>query len=92
MLSRYCLFLVAFLLFVSCSVVKGCDYVLHTASPFPMGQVSDPDQIIKPAVEGTMSVMRACADSGSVKRVVLTSSVAAIMKNASGTTDRQSTV
>lgn len=55
-----------------------CDYVLHTASPFPAAAPRDEDEVIKPAVEGTLSVLRACADSGTVKRVVLTSSCSAI--------------
>ena len=61
-----------------CSAVRGCDYVLHTASPFPPDQPSNEDIVIKPAVEGALNVLRACAKENSVKRVVLTSSVAAI--------------
>lgn len=66
------------------STVKGCDYVMHTASPFPLADTSDHDVIIKPAVEGTLSVLRACADSSTVKKVVLTSSCVAIMDNNAG--------
>jgi nucleoside-diphosphate-sugar epimerase len=59
--------------------VKGCTFVLHTASPFPAETPKDENVLIKPAVEGTLSVLKACARSkGQVKRVVLTSSVAAI--------------
>jgi nucleoside-diphosphate-sugar epimerase len=57
--------------------VEGCDYVLHVASPFPPEQPKDPDELIVPAREGTLRVLRASLDAG-VKRVVLTSSVAAI--------------
>lgn len=57
--------------------VAGCDYVLHVASPFPPTQPKDPDELIVPAREGTLRVLRA-ALSGGVKRVVVTSSVAAI--------------
>ncbi len=57
--------------------VEGCDYVLHVASPFPPKQPRDPDELIVPAREGTLRVLRAGLDAG-VKRVVVTSSVAAI--------------
>jgi nucleoside-diphosphate-sugar epimerase len=57
--------------------VQGCDYVLHVASPFPPKQPKDPDELILPAREGTLRVLRASLDAG-VKRVVVTSSVAAI--------------
>ena len=59
------------------AAVQGCDYVQHVASPFPSSVPKDEDEVIKPAVEGTLRVLRACADAG-VKRVVLTSSYAAI--------------
>lgn len=57
--------------------VAGCDYVLHVASPFPPKQPKDADELILPAREGTLRVLRASLDAG-VKRVVVTSSVAAI--------------
>lgn len=57
--------------------VAGCDYVLHVASPFPPKQPKDPDELIVPAREGTLRVLRAALDA-SVKRVVVTSSVAAV--------------
>jgi nucleoside-diphosphate-sugar epimerase len=57
--------------------VRGCDYVLHVASPFPFEAPKDENDLIRPAKEGTLRVLRAAADNG-VKRVVLTSSVAAI--------------
>lgn len=57
------------------SAVKECDYVLHTASPFPL--IAD-DSIIPIAVNGSLAVLKACAKEASVKKVVLTSSVAAI--------------
>jgi nucleoside-diphosphate-sugar epimerase len=57
--------------------VAGCDYVLHVASPFP-GQVpKHEDELIVPAREGALLVLRASRDA-KVKRVVLTSSFAAI--------------
>jgi nucleoside-diphosphate-sugar epimerase len=57
--------------------VAGCDYVLHVASPFPPDLPKHDDELIIPAREGTLRVLRAARDAG-VKRVVLTSSFAAI--------------
>ncbi len=57
--------------------VAGCDYVLHVASPFPASQPKDPDELIVPAREGTLRVLRGALAAG-VKRVVVTSSVAAV--------------
>jgi nucleoside-diphosphate-sugar epimerase len=57
--------------------VDGCDYVLHVASPFPAAHPENEDDVIVPAREGTVRVLRAARDAG-VKRVVLTSSFAAI--------------
>jgi nucleoside-diphosphate-sugar epimerase len=57
--------------------VEGCDYVLHVASPFPPAQPKDPDELIVPARDGTLRVLRASLDAG-VDRVVVTSSVAAV--------------
>ena len=57
--------------------VAGCDYVLHVASPFPPEQPKDPDELIVPARDGALRVLRAALDAG-VKRVVMTSSVAAV--------------
>src|SRR3954465_6441047 len=55
----------------------GCDYVLHVASPFPLGQPKHEDELIVPARDGALRVLRAARDAG-VRRVVLTSSFAAI--------------
>ncbi len=63
--------------------VAGCDYVLHVASPFPPAQPKDPDELIVPAREGTLRVLRAALAAGA-KRVVVTSSVAAIAGGARG--------
>jgi nucleoside-diphosphate-sugar epimerase len=57
--------------------VAGCEYVLHVASPFPPGLPKHEDDLIIPAREGALRVLRAARDAG-VKRVVLTSSFAAI--------------
>jgi dihydroflavonol-4-reductase len=58
-------------------VIEGCDYVLHVASPLPVSQPKDPDELIRPAREGTERVVSRALEAG-VERVVLTSSVAAI--------------
>jgi nucleoside-diphosphate-sugar epimerase len=59
------------------AAVAGCDYVLHVASPFPMMVPKHEDELIVPAREGALRVLRASRDAG-VKRVVLTSSFAAV--------------
>ncbi|NML56074.1 SDR family oxidoreductase [Chryseobacterium cheonjiense] len=57
--------------------VKGCDYVLHAASPFPAQDPKDENELIIPARDGALRVLKAARDAG-VKRVVLTSSFAAV--------------
>jgi len=57
--------------------VQGCRFVLHVASPFPAGIPRNEDDLILPAREGSLRVLRAARDAG-VERVVLTSSSAAI--------------
>jgi nucleoside-diphosphate-sugar epimerase len=57
--------------------VAGCEYVLHVASPFPPSVPKHEDELIVPAREGALRVLRAARNAG-VRRVVLTSSFAAI--------------
>jgi dihydroflavonol-4-reductase len=57
--------------------VAGSEYVLHVASPFPASTPAHEDELIVPAREGTLRVLRAARDAG-VRRVVITSSFAAI--------------
>jgi dihydroflavonol-4-reductase len=57
--------------------VAGCRYVLHVASPFPPVQPKDPDELIVPARDGALRVLRAALDAG-VERVAMTSSIAAV--------------
>ncbi|KAA6437062.1 aldehyde reductase [Dyadobacter flavalbus] len=57
--------------------VEGCDYVLHVASPFPLAEPENENDLIIPARDGSLRVLKAARDAG-VKRVVLTSSFAAI--------------
>lgn len=61
------------------AAMTGCQLVIHTASPFLMGTISDPQrQLIRPALEGTRNVLTCVNQTESVRRVVLTSSVVAI--------------
>lgn len=57
--------------------MAGADALVHTASPFPLTQPRNENEIIEPAVEGTLRALRA-AEAAGVRRVVLTSSVVAI--------------
>ena len=57
--------------------VAGMDYVQHVASPFPATIPKDPDELIRPARDGALRVLKASKAAG-VKRVVMTSSMAAI--------------
>ena len=59
------------------AAVAGCEEVYHVASPIPYVQPEDPDELIVPAREGALRVLRAARDAGA-RRVVLTSSFAAI--------------
>jgi nucleoside-diphosphate-sugar epimerase len=58
--------------------VAGCTFVQHVASPFPPEVPKDENELIGPAVGGATRVLEAAAASGTVKRVVMTSSVAAV--------------
>jgi nucleoside-diphosphate-sugar epimerase len=59
--------------------VAGCDYVLHIASPLGVAEPKDPNELIVPARDGALRAVNAAIKAG-VKRVVLTSSVAATSK------------
>lgn len=61
------------------AAVAGCGHVWHLASPVPASVPRDEDELIRPAVDGTLRVLRAAAASGSVRRVVMTSSTDAIV-------------
>lgn len=58
--------------------VNGCTYVLHVASPFPKAAPKHEDELIVPARDGALRVLKAASEAG-VKRVVMTSSLAAVM-------------
>lgn len=57
--------------------VQGCDYVLHLASPFILEEPDNEDDLIQPAVQGSLRVLKSCTGK-SVKKVIMTSSFAAI--------------
>ena len=59
------------------AAMKGCDFVQHVASPFPGAEPEDENELIIPAREGALRAVKTAAKAG-VKRVVLTSSMAAI--------------
>lgn len=70
--------------------VKGSEYVLHTASPFPIENPKNADELIVPACEGALRVLRASNNAG-VKRVIMTSSMAAISYGVEKTDTRMRT-
>src|SRR5262245_29997643 len=63
------------------AATSGCDFVPHLASPVTLSQPSNPDELIAPARDGTRRVVEAAIKSG-VRRLVLTSSVAATSRHA----------
>ncbi|RZB73829.1 Cinnamoyl-CoA reductase 1 isoform B [Glycine soja] len=63
------------------SAFEGCDGVFHTASPVHFIVTDPQNQLIDPAIKGTLNVVKSCAKSPSVKQVILTSSVAAVLYN-----------
>jgi dihydroflavonol-4-reductase len=58
--------------------MEGCTYVLHVASPFMIAEPKDENEMIQPAVEGTLRALKAAKKAG-VKKVVLTSSTVSMM-------------
>jgi dihydroflavonol-4-reductase len=63
--------------------MQGCDYVLHVASPYVGKEPKDENELIKPAVEGTLRALKAAKTAG-IKRMVLTSSMVAMLGEANG--------
>lgn len=70
------------------AAIEGCDGVIHVASPVPIEQPKDPNEIIIPAREGALNVLKAAQAAG-IQRVVLTSSVAAVAYHAESQTAPQ---
>lgn len=64
--------------------VKGCDAVLHLASPFTYDVTNYEEELLKPALRGTTTILEACLTEPKVKRVVITSSFAAIFDSSKG--------
>lgn len=65
-------------------LVPGCDVVLHMASPYVLDAKDPQRDLVDPAVHGTRTMLEACAKAASVRRVVLTSSMAAITDEPDG--------
>ncbi|KAK8960775.1 Cinnamoyl-CoA reductase 1 [Platanthera guangdongensis] len=64
------------------AAIDGCDCVFHTASPVLLGEVNDPQaELLDPAVKGTLNVLNSCSKTSTVKRVIVTSSTAAVLFN-----------
>lgn len=61
--------------------VAGCDLVFHVATPVNFASEDPENDMIKPAIQGVLNVLKACAKAETVKRVVLTSSAAAVSIN-----------
>lgn len=68
------------------NAVEGCEYVVHVASPIPIGSPKDEDDVIVPAVQGTLGMLEACV-GGSVKRIVITGSCVSIFDFTKGDRD-----
>ncbi len=66
--------------------MEGCDYVLHVASPYVSSEPKDENELIRPAVDGTQRALKAAKKAG-IKRVVLTSSIVAMLGEANGSID-----
>mgnify|MGYP000521454509 CR=1 FL=1 len=60
------------------AAMADCDYVLHVASPFAIAVPKNEDEMIRPAVEGTLRALKAAKKAG-VKKLVLTSSTVAMV-------------
>nr|XP_027113833.1 tetraketide alpha-pyrone reductase 1-like [Coffea arabica] len=63
------------------AIVDGCEGVFHAASPVQLSVTNPQAQLLDPAVKGTLNVLQSCAKVQSIKRVILTSSIAAVIYN-----------
>eukprot|EP00118_Oscarella_pearsei_P022213 m.253656 g.253656 ORF g.253656 m.253656 type:complete len:273 (+) comp40373_c0_seq6:638-1456(+) len=67
------------------AAVEGCTYVHHIASPLPhLTEERRLDELLRPAKEGTLRVLQACANSGTIKRVIMEGSIAAVSNGMHG--------
>ena len=65
--------------------VAGCETVFHVAAPFVFATSDPAVDLVAPAVDGTLDVLRACAAARTVRRVVFTSSIGAVVGIPDGT-------
>ncbi|KAJ8900272.1 hypothetical protein K2173_024912 [Erythroxylum novogranatense] len=63
------------------AVVDGCEGVFHTASPVILTTNNPQADLVEPALKGTLNVLKSCAKAASIKRVIVTSSMAAVAFN-----------
>lgn len=68
------------------NAVVGCEYVVHVASPIPIDSPKNEDDVIVPAVQGTLGMLEACVGS-SVKRIIITGSCVSIFDFTKGDRD-----
>ena len=66
--------------------IDGCDYVLHIASPFINGLPDHEDDLIKPALTGTQRILNLSATNPQIKKIIITSSFAAVGDTFNGQT------
>ena len=66
--------------------IDGCDYVLHIASPFINGLPDHEDELIKPALMGTQRILKLSATNPQIKKIIITSSFAAVGDTFNGQT------
>jgi len=59
------------------AAVEGCKFVIHVASPVPLSEPNDENEVIAPAVEGTKTIVKACQNAN-VTRLIVTSSCSVI--------------
>uniref|UniRef100_A0A0D9V3A2 Flavanone 4-reductase n=1 Tax=Leersia perrieri TaxID=77586 RepID=A0A0D9V3A2_9ORYZ len=60
------------------AAIKGCTGVFHVATPMDFESKDPENEVIKPTVEGMLSIMRACKEAGTVKRIIFTSSAGTV--------------
>ncbi|MFT7687491.1 MAG: dihydroflavonol-4-reductase [Candidatus Azotimanducaceae bacterium] len=63
------------------AAVEGCDAIFHIASPVPLEQPKNPDEVVIPARDGALNVLKAAHKAG-ISRIIMTSSVAAVSAHA----------
>ncbi|XP_057961476.1 anthocyanidin reductase ((2S)-flavan-3-ol-forming) [Malania oleifera] len=63
------------------AAIAGCEFVFHVATPVNFASEDPENDMIKPAIEGVLNVLKACLKAKTVKRVILTSSAAAVSIN-----------